>query len=111
MAKMQTLNDIPSQLKDTRALEVAMGVAALAKTYFGSQMNVIWFGSWPKGTSVPRSDIDVALAGEGPLPLDQLSRLRDAIAALPTLYQVDLVDLASIGEELKQEILQHGVRL
>jgi hypothetical protein len=40
-----------------------------------------------------------------------MARLRDAIDDLPTLLEVDLVDLHVVGRALRDEILEHGVKL
>lgn len=37
--------------------------------------------------------------------------LRDLVDKVPTLYEIDLVDLASVGQSLRTEILFHGVKL
>ena len=74
-------------------------------------MTIYWFGSWPKGEARPGSDIDLALLAAAPIPLDKLTSLRDAPENLPTLYQIDVVDIDTVGPVLKQEILTHGVRL
>ena len=101
----------PPNVPSERPREVALAVARLAKKLLGSAVVVMWFGSWPKGTAWPGSDIDVALSSPMPIPLDQLARLRDAVDDLPTLYSVDVVDLSSVGGTLKREILQNGIVL
>ncbi len=103
--------DILGKVIDTRPQEVATAVARLAKDLLGNEVEVRWFGSWPKGTAWPGSDIDIALAAQTPIPLDQMSKLREAIDELPTLYTVDVVDMCSVGGTLKQEILHNGVKL
>lgn len=37
-----------------------------------ADIEVIWFGSWPKGTAKPHADV-----GTSPLPVPRLSRLSD----------------------------------
>jgi|GEM_PF-6430062 len=40
-----------------------------------------------------------------------MTALREAVDNFPTLYEIDLVDLACVGQSLRTEILLHGVRL
>ena len=64
-----------------------------------------------KNTATPHSDIDLAISTGSPIPLDRMNQFIDAIDALPTLYQVDVVDLNDVGPRLRQDILQHGEQL
>ena len=95
----------------SRPRAVAKEVAKLAKDLLGQDLEVIWFGSWPKGVAHPSADIDLALSGRTPIPLERIARLREAIDRLPTLYQVDVVDFSVVGADLRDEILKYGVKL
>ncbi len=66
---------------------------------------VVLFGSRARGTSQPRSDIDLAV--EGCPDFDRLSdRLQDE---LWSLLRVDVVNLdAGVSEELRREIARDG---
>lgn len=66
---------------------------------------VLLFGSRARGTSQPRSDIDLAV--EGCPDFDRLSdRLQDE---LWSLLRVDVVNLdADVSEELRREIARDG---
>jgi len=90
---------------------VAQEVAQLARNLLGPTVDVYWFGSWPKGEARPGSDIDVALVGQHPLPLETIALLREAIDNLPTLLSVDLVDVSSVSPRLRKEVLEMGVKL
>lgn len=94
-----------------RPTEVAKEAARLARKVLGHEVEIIWFGSWPLGRAQARSDIDLAMAAAGPISLERMAVLREAVDNFPTLYEIDLVDLASVGQSLRTEILLHGVRL
>jgi len=94
-----------------RPREIAEQVARLARDILGSGIEVLWFGSWVKGIASPHADIDIAIAGTETIPLDQMAAIQDAIENLPTLHEIDLIDLRTVGETFKQEILGHGIRL
>lgn len=94
-----------------RAVEVAQNVARLARSLFGKNTEVIWFGSWPQGKAMPGSDIDVAISTGSVISPESMAALRELVDELPTLYAVDIVDLNAIGPILRDEILKHGQHL
>lgn len=102
---------MPDQSIMARPREIAEQIAQLARKILGPGSEVFWFGSWVKGTAQPHADIDIAIAASGAIPLQQMAALRDAVEELPTLHEIDLIDLSAVGESFKQEILGHGIRL
>jgi len=99
------------EVDGTRAREIAGEVARLARSLLGSETQVIWFGSWPRGNALAHSDIDVAVSIGQPIPMERLVLLHDAIDEIATLYEIDMVDLGTTGPALHDEILKHGERL
>ncbi|MGH7164727.1 MAG: nucleotidyltransferase domain-containing protein [Nitrospiraceae bacterium] len=102
---------MPEARADNRVHEVAREVARMAKDMLGKDVDVYWFGSWPQGRAQDHSDIDLAISAPGPIVPERMALLREAVEERPTLYQVDLVDIASAGPLLKKEILEYGVKL
>ncbi|MGH7539452.1 MAG: nucleotidyltransferase family protein [Gemmatimonadota bacterium] len=94
-----------------RPRKIAEQVAALARRVLGPGIHVYWFGSWAEGRAVERSDIDVGIEAEEPIPLHQLGRLRAAVEELSTLYTVDLLDLRAVDPALRERALSRGIRL
>lgn len=94
-----------------RPRQIARDVASLARCILGADVEVIWFGSWPKGTATSHADIDIAVAGPTAFLPERFAELRAGIEDLPTLHEIDLVDLHTVGERFQQEILRHGIRL
>lgn len=90
---------------------LAEEVARLARHRLGPTIDVLWFGSWPKGTAGPRADLDIAVGSSQPFPLSELAELRALLEDLPTLREIDLVDLHAVSTAFKDEIVRHGVRL
>ena len=85
---------------------MAKEAARLARKVLGHEVEIIWFGSWPLGRAQARSDIDLAMAfAAGPISLERMAVLREVVDNFPTLYEIDLVDLASVGQSLRTEIL------
>jgi predicted nucleotidyltransferase len=77
----------------------------------GADVEVIWFGSWPKGTANAHADIDIAVSGPTAFLPERLAELRAEIEDMATLHEIDVVDLRTVGERFKQEILCHGIHL
>jgi predicted nucleotidyltransferase len=94
-----------------RPVEVVREVARLARSVLGEGVEVIWFGSWPQGKALPHSDIDVAISTGEPIAPERMGRLQEAVDELPTLFEIDIIDLNATGPALREEILKHGERL
>jgi predicted nucleotidyltransferase len=94
-----------------RPVEIAREVARLARSVLGEDAEVIWFGSWPQGKALSHSDIDVAISTGVPIAPERMGLLQEAVDELPTLFEIDIMDLNATGPALREEILKHGERL
>jgi predicted nucleotidyltransferase len=94
-----------------RPAEIAREVARLARSVLGKDAEVIWFGSWPTGKALPHSDIDIAISLGDPIAPECMGLLQEAVDELPTLYQIDIIDLNATASALREEILKCGERL
>lgn len=72
---------------------------------------VLAFGSRAARTAKEYSDLDLAVLGDEPLPLDTASSLTEGFLESDLPFKVDLVDWAKIDEEFKQVIRRDGVAL
>ena len=70
----------------------------------------IVFGSLASGQDTPKSDLDLAIAGEQALLLDDMLKINAALSA-ELGREVDLIDLHQAHGALLQEILTRGVLL
>jgi len=94
-----------------RVTRLASDAAGIIREELGESSQVLWFGSWAKGTARPHSDIDLAVIPPKDVTSRDWSRLRERIEEMPTLYSFDLVDLTEASEALRSAIEQHGVPL
>ncbi|MBU1245249.1 nucleotidyltransferase domain-containing protein [Myxococcota bacterium] len=62
------------------------------------------FGSRVRGTARPFSDLDLAVVGDGPLPMDQLEALRDAFSASDLPILVDVLDEHAVSPAFRARI-------
>lgn len=75
----------------------------------GVQLMIV-FGSCANGTPRIDSDLDIAIAMDQPLSVQQHIDTIGALA-LVTGRPIDLIDLRTVGEPLLGQIMQHGVRI
>ena len=67
---------------------------------------VFLFGSRTSGTARDRSDFDVGVLGDTPLPLATFYKMEDLFEEIPTLYRIDWVDLNRVSPEFRREALK-----
>lgn len=68
---------------------------------------VFLFGSRAKGDAWDRSDIDVGIEGDKPIPSEIKLKIEEELNNLPTLYKFDLVDFKAVSDEFKKETLKN----
>ncbi len=94
-----------------RVQTIVNGISEEFHRRFHSSANLIWFGSWIKGTAYQQSDIDLAIEHDGKLNQKDLVAFRNWLDDFPTLYRIDLVDMKQASDLLKREIERYGKRL
>ena len=70
----------------------------------------ILYGSFASGMAGAMSDIDLAVAGEGPLAVEKLAELNLALSAAAG-REVDLLDLNTAGGMILTEVLTTGDKI
>ena len=66
---------------------------------------VVLFGSRAAGKARQRSDFDVGVIGDEPLPIKVFYEIDDMLENLPTLYRIDWVDLNRAASSLRERAL------
>ncbi len=72
-------------------------------------VKVYLFGSRATGRAARTSDIDIAVLPETPLPEGVLAELRDQLEESSIIYTVDLVNLETAEEGLRERVLKEGI--
>ena len=91
-------------------LSVVRDVAAIVKRVTNDPAyRVVLFGSWASGTPRTRSDIDIGIQGPQRIDPVTLQAIRVACDALPTLYTLDLVDLAVLPSTIREAALANAI--
>ena len=67
------------------------------------------FGSRARGTNRSNSDIDLALDTGKALSFLQIAQAKNVLEALNIPEMIDLVDLQSVNQELKEIIKKEGI--
>jgi predicted nucleotidyltransferase len=68
---------------------------------------VVLFGSRVSGSATDRSDFDIGILGEAPLPLSTFYKMEELIEEIPTLYRIDWVDLNRVSPGFLNEVMKH----
>jgi predicted nucleotidyltransferase len=67
---------------------------------------VVLFGSRAAGDARDRSDFDIGVLGDAPLPLKTFYEMEDRFDGIETLYRIDWVDLNRVSPEFRREALK-----
>lgn len=73
------------------------------------QAKIYLFGSRARGDFNSRSDIDVALDAGLPLERVEVGQVRDMLNESNILQKIEIVDLQSVPEVMKNNILREGI--
>lgn len=73
------------------------------------RLSIRLFGSRARGDARRASDIDIALVGSEPLPLEELAEARQSLEESSIPFRVDLVDYATASPALKNAIDSEGI--
>lgn len=78
-------------------------------TAFYPDAKIYLFGSYAKGTARQGSDIDIAVDTGKRLNLHEWQFLWNLLDALPTVQNIDLIDMHRIPDDMREDILTKGV--
>jgi len=92
-------------------MDVAQRTAVIVQRQLGSNVRVVLFGSWADGSAHERSDIDIGILAGGPTDGATMEKIREAVDRSPTLYTVDLVDLARVPHSFRELALKTAEEL
>ena len=67
---------------------------------------IVLFGSRAAGNALERSDFDVGVLGDAPLPLKTFYEMEDLFDRIETLYRIDWVDLNRVSPKFRNEALK-----
>jgi predicted nucleotidyltransferase len=82
--------------------------AEIVRRHLGDRGRIVLFSSWADGTARERSDIDIGVLAAGPVDGAVIEAMRESIEELPTLYAIDLVDLATVSTEFRTRALERA---
>jgi uncharacterized protein len=74
-------------------------------------LDALVFGSRIKGRAKPHSDLDLALRGNGALPIARFGRIVEAFQESNLPFRVDLVDWCRCSPEFRRLIESESVRI
>ena len=85
--------------------ETIKDITAIIRQNLPATYKVFLFGSWVEGRAVSTSDLDIGILGDNEVPGEVMRRIKAAATGLPTLRSIDIVDLRSVGEDFRRNVL------
>ncbi len=98
-------------MKSVSAEDLATVRRILREQLTGTDTETLVFGSRVTGGATEASDLDLLLRSDQPIPLDMMSRLREAFEESDLPFEVDLMDERDLVESFRDRILPTAVRL
>jgi predicted nucleotidyltransferase len=74
------------------------------------KFKIFFFGSRVSGKSNKRSDIDIGIKGHREVPFGVMSKIKEDIFNIPTLYHIDVVDFCSADKDF-QKIAEKNIEI
>ncbi len=71
-----------------------------------SQHKIFFFGSRVAGKGNERSDVDVGIEGTDEISWEIMSKIKEDIENLPTLYKIDIVDFKKVSSDFYKVAMQ-----
>lgn len=78
---------------------------------YAPNRDVLVFGSRAKWTAKDKSDLDLCIMRDEPLPSKKINALNDALDESPIPFKVDVVEWAKIEDSFREIIKRDGVEL
>lgn len=85
--------------------DIIKQATAIIRQNLAADYKILLFGSQAKGNALETSDIDIGILGEQEAPWEAMVKIKAAVEGIPTLRQVDIVDLMAAGEEFRNRVL------
>jgi predicted nucleotidyltransferase len=82
--------------------ELIRKVSHIIRKYVSKETQVFLFGSRADGTAWERSDFDFGILDDKPISIVELSKIKQEVEMLPTLFKIDIVDFYSVSDEMKR---------
>lgn len=79
-------------------------VERVADSFLGDQrhLKIFLFGSRATGRGGARSDFDLGIEGDAPIPARVLDSVREEFERLPILQRVDVVDFGAVDDPFRE---------
>ena len=93
---------------DMKIEDIISEIVKIIRNFLPVNYKIFLFGSWAKGNAMETSDIDIAILGETEIPWNIMVKIKQEVDDIPTLRQVDIVDLNSKEIEFKRNVLNYA---
>ena len=81
---------------------------AVLQAFENEDIKIFLFGSRARGNAHSTSDIDIGIMPSGSFDRKKITALRAELEEMNIPYSVDLVDLSTVSEDFRQQVLNEG---
>ncbi len=85
---------------------IVQRIIQIIRQYLSEGYKIVIFGSWAKGDALDTSDIDIGVLGKKKVAWSTLVKIKQAVDEIHTLRSIDIVDLNSVDESFKNNVLK-----
>ncbi|MDD8018578.1 MAG: nucleotidyltransferase domain-containing protein [Bacteroidota bacterium] len=82
--------------------------SSIIRKHLSSDYRIVLFGSQAKGNALATSDIDVAVIGKEKVASVVMAKIRDEVDEIRTLRGIDVVDLMTVDESYRKNVLSYA---
>ncbi|MFA9461175.1 nucleotidyltransferase domain-containing protein [Thiohalorhabdus methylotrophus] len=101
----------PGAVIPQRVRSVARHAAQALRKELGMEARILWFSAWPRGEARTGAPIELAIESPSLLDTRALSRARERVEALDTLYSFNVVDLDQTEAARRERMQREGMEL
>jgi hypothetical protein len=102
---MPDFHEIPSPVLETSIQKVK---TAVLQAFENEDVSIFLFGSRASGNAHRTSDIDIGILSSGFFDRKKITALRAELEEMNIPYSVDLVDLSTVSEDFRHQVLSEG---
>ncbi len=83
-------------------------ITKIIRDCLSDDYKILIFGSWAKDDSLETSDIDIGILGKEKVPWNLMVKILGEVEEISTLRSIDIVDLNSVEENFKNNVLEYA---
>lgn len=83
-------------------------VVEIIREHLSGEYKILLFGSWARGNALKTSDIDIGILGKKKIDWGLMTKILERTEEIFTLRKIDIVDLNTVEDNFKNNILKYA---